>query len=426
MTPMDTAMSLAEIFRVIALNPEGVRIEAFDGSRSGPPDASAVIRVKDDRAVRYLMRAPGDLGLARAYVSGSLDVDGDLHHAIVAMVLRRVGGIPWNDLRPLLPATKDLLPYLRHQPPLPAVEAPSRWRRGLRHSKGRDAEAIHHHYDVSNKFYEYVLGPSMTYTCGVYPTADASLEEAQAAKYDLVCRKLDLQPGMRLLDVGCGWGGMVMHAVEHYGVTALGVTLSRQQAEWAGKAIAERGLSDRAEVRHQDYREVPNSSYDAISSIGLTEHIGKRNVPAYFDSLYTKLRPQGRLLNHCITRPRPGMRATASGFIDRYVFPDGELESPGYLVEQMNRAGFEVRHEENIREHYAMTLRDWGANLERRWDDAVAEVGLQKARVWRLYMAASRAGFDCDMIELHQILGVRTATTAHDVTSGFPLRPSFS
>lgn len=424
---MDTTMSMADIFQLIALNPEGVRIEVYDGSVSGPADAPATVRVKDESAVSHLVRAPGDLGLARAYVSGSLDVDGDLHHALVAMVMRRVGGIPWGDLKPLLPVTKELLPYLRHQPPIPAAEAPSRWRRGvLRHSKGRDAEAIHHHYDVSNTFYEYVLGPSMTYTCAVYPNAGASLEEAQAAKYDLVCRKLDLQPGMRLLDVGCGWGGMVMHAVEHYGVSALGVTLSRQQAEWAGKAIAERGLSDRAEVRHLDYREVPDGSYDAISSIGLTEHIGKKNVPGYFRNLYGKLRPQGRLLNHCITRPRPGMRATAGGFIDRYVFPDGELESPGYLVEEMNRAGFEVRHEENIREHYAMTLRDWGDNLERRWDDAVAEVGLQKARVWRLYMAASRAGFDCDMIELHQVLGVKTQATPGGVVAGMPLRPSFT
>jgi cyclopropane-fatty-acyl-phospholipid synthase len=423
---MDATMSLADIFQAIALNPEGVRVEAYDGSVRGPADAPATVKIKDDRALRYLMRAPGDLGLARAYVSESLDVEGDLHHALVAMVVRRLDGIPWNELRGMLPVSRELLPYLRHQPPAPDAEAPARWRRGLRHSKSRDAGAIHHHYDVSNTFYEYVLGPSMTYTCAVYPDADATLEEAQAAKYDLVCRKLDLQPGMRLLDVGCGWGAMVMHAVEHYGVTALGVTLSRQQAEWADKAIAERGLSDRAEVRHLDYRDVPDGSYDAVSSIGLTEHIGKRHVPAYFRSLYGKLRPQGRLLNHCITRPRPGMRATAGGFIDRYVFPDGELESPGYLVEEMNRAGFEVRHEENLREHYATTLRDWGANLEQRWDDAVAEVGLRKARVWRLYMAASRAGFDCDMIQLHQVLGVRAEPTSRGVVSGFPLRPSFT
>jgi cyclopropane-fatty-acyl-phospholipid synthase len=224
---------------------------------------------------------------------------------------------------------------------------------------------------------------------------------------------------MRLLDVGCGWGGMVMHAAKEYGVRALGVTLSRQQAEWAQKAIVERGLADLAEVRHLDYRDVTEDNFDAVSSIGLTEHIGARNLASYFSFLAAKLRPEGRMLNHTITRPSNREPQRAQQFIDRYVFPDGELEGPGTIVSAMHDNGLEVRHEENLREHYAMTLREWGNNLERGWDEAVAEVGERKARVWRLYMASSRVGFELNRIQLHQVLGVRSAK---DGTSGMPLR----
>jgi len=288
---------------------------------------------------------------------------------------------------------------------------------------GRDANAISHHYDVSNTFYEWVLGPSMAYTCACYPSEDATLEEAQAYKHDLVARKLGLRPGMRLLDVGCGWGGMVMHAAREYGVKALGVTLSEQQALWAQRAIADRGLSDLAEVRHLDYRDVAETGFDAVSSIGLTEHVGQAQLPGYFAFLYGKLKPEGRLLNHCITRTagnEPTRRP--DGFINRYVFPDGELEPPGHLVSLMHDSGFEVRHEENLREHYAKTLTGWCANLDEHWDEAVAEVGQGTARVWRLYMAGSRLGFERNHIQLHQILGVRLG---EDGKSGMPLRPDW-
>src|SRR5690606_18019200 len=295
-------------------------------------------------------------------------------------------------------------------------------RLGLRHAKRRDAEAIHHHYDVSNRFYEWVLGPSMAYTCAVFPRPDASLEEAQYTKFDLVAKKLDLKPGMRLLDVGCGWGGMVMHAAREYGVKALGVTLSRQQAEWAQKAIAEAGLSGLAEVRHMDYRDVPETGFDRISSIGLTEHIGKKNLPFYFGFLYRKLKPGGRLLNHCITRPT-GVEKSMNkrGFINRYVFPDGELVSVGHLIRQMEDIGFEIRHQENLREHYALTLRHWVANLDRHWDEAVEEVGEGTARVWRLYMTGSIVGFERDKVQLHQVLAVRLDDRAE---AHMPLRPA--
>jgi cyclopropane-fatty-acyl-phospholipid synthase len=259
----------------------------------------------------------------------------------------------------------------------------------------------------------------MTYTCAVFPQADATLEQAQAEKYDLVCRKLGLKPGQRLLDVGCGWGGMVRHAAREYGVHALGVTLSRQQAEWGKDAIDREGLGDLAEVRHLDYRDVMESDFDAVSSIGLTEHIGIRNYPAYFAHLRDRLRPGGRLLNHCITRPHH-RRQDIGAFLDRYVFPDGELTGSGRIITEAQDAGLEVVHEENLRRHYALTLTQWCRNLVDHWDEAVAEVGEGTARVWGLYMAGSRLAFERNEIQLHQVLAARTTDEGDD---GFPLRP---
>jgi len=294
---------------------------------------------------------------------------------------------------------------------------------GFAHGRRRDAEAIAHHYDVSNAFYELVLGPSMAYTCAAYSRSEATLEAAQEAKFDLVCRKLGLEPGMRLLDVGCGWGGMVSHAVRHYGVTALGVTLSKQQAGYAAARLEREGLADRAQVRHQDYRDVTEDGFDAVSSIGLTEHIGPRNYPAYFRFLRSKLVDGGRLLNHCITRPDNGHRSVPErGFINRYVFPDGGLTGSGDVVVAAEDAGLEVRHHENLREHYAMTLRDWCSNLSKNWDECVADTGLGTARVWGLYMAGSRRSFETNQIQLHQVLMTRTTQTGR---SGFGLATLF-
>jgi cyclopropane-fatty-acyl-phospholipid synthase len=396
-----------------------IAFRAFDGSRAGSPDPVTTIDVVDPRALNYLATAPGELGLARAYVAGYLDFDGDTFGTLELLARDTVGSLTWAERIEVL---RNLGPrVLRPVAPPPEEVRPGLWW-GLRHSLERDSRAISHHYDVSNRFYEWVLGPSMAYTCAVYPDAEASLEEAQEEKVDLVCRKLDLQPGQRLLDVGCGWGTMVRHAAEHYGVSVLGVTLSRQQAEWGRKRLADLGLTDRAEIRHSDYRNVSEGGFDAISSIGLTEHIGARNLPAYAGFLRSKLRPQGRLLNHCITRPTTTASVKRTGgFINRYVFPDGELEGVGAIVSALQDAGLEVRHEENLREHYARTCGAWSANLDAHWDEAVTEVGEGRARVWRLYLAGSRLGFEQRRIELHQVLAVRT----EGGDAAMPLRPDF-
>ncbi len=261
----------------------------------------------------------------------------------------------------------------------------------------------------------------MTYTCAVFPTEDATLEEAQDNKYDLVARKLDLQPGQRLLDLGCGWGGMVRHAAREYGVKAIGVTLSREQASWAMEKIKEEGLDHLAEVRFMDYRHVEETDFDAISSIGLTEHIGVKNYPAYFGFIKDRLRPQGRLLNHCITRHDNRWRETGQ-FLDRYVFPDGELIGSGKIITEVQNAGLEVQHEENFRIHYAKTLAGWCQNLADNWDACVAEVGEGTARVWGLYMAGSRIAFERNEIQLHHVLATKTDENG---VSGYPLRHTF-
>jgi cyclopropane-fatty-acyl-phospholipid synthase len=418
-------MTIADMVGKLTADEPPLRFEAFDGSGFGPTDTGVTLRLLNDRGLRYLVTAPGDLGMARAYVAGDLVLEG-VHPGDPYDALRLMGR--WRGRRPTASEVASIvreMGWRRLIPPEPPEqEHLPRWRRvaeGIRHSRLRDSEAIHHHYDVSNSFYEKVLGPSMAYTCAVFPTADATLEEAQAEKFDLVCRKLDLKPGQRLLDVGCGWGGMVRHAAKHYGVQALGVTLSAEQAKWAQLAIQHDQL-DNAEIVHADYRDAPGFGYDAISSIGLTEHIGVHNYAAYFGFLHDKLREGGRMLNHCITRPDNNDRVTTGAFIDRYVFPDGELTGSGRIITQAQDAGFEVRHEENLREHYAMTLKRWCANLVENWEGCVADVGEPTAKVWGLYMAGSRYGFESNEIQLHQVLCVKPTASGD---ADFPLRPTW-
>ncbi|WP_406476970.1 class I SAM-dependent methyltransferase [Streptomyces sp. NBC_01615] len=422
----DAALRLKSLVEQLLGAPLPVRIRAWDGSVAGPPDAPALV-VRNRKAVRRLLWKPGELGLARAWVAGDLGVEGDLYTA-----LDLVSGLLWErgeDARGAAEALRD--PEVRAAvrglvkmagsplPPAPPREE-VRGRRHL-HTKRSDKRAISHHYDVGNDFYEIVLGPSMIYSCA-YWDEGGTLEEAQRDKLELISGKLDLKPGQRLLDVGCGWGSMAIHAAREHGASVVGVTLSQEQAAYARKRVADEGLTDKVEIRVQDYRDVADGPYDAISSIGMAEHVGAERYLEYAEVLYQLLKPGGRLLNHQIARRPQRDESTYSvdEFIDAYVFPDGELAPIGTTVTQLERAGFEVRDVESIREHYALTLRRWVTNLEEQWARAVKLSSPGRARVWRLYMAASALAFERNRIGVNQVLAVRTPEAPGG--SGMPLR----
>jgi cyclopropane-fatty-acyl-phospholipid synthase len=384
-----------------------VMFEFWDASTYGRETVGR-LRFTSPDALRSVLWSPDELGVARAFVTGSIDVSGN-----VAQVLRGLQQSLRGDIGLLLRSSPQLLRAVRAtgglgaRPSLPDEEILPR---GVRHSLGRDRQAISHHYDVGNSFYELVLGSSMTYSCARFVTPDMTLHDAQAAKHELICRKLGLgEPGagrMRLLEIGCGWGSMAIHAASNHGADVVGVTISEEQACYARARVARLGLDDRVEIRVQDYREVTDGPFDAISSIGMAEHVGKRRMALYFERLYGLLRPGGRLLNHAISSVG-GSRLPRRSFAHRYVFPDGELLDVGDTVLFMEQAGFEVRDVQNLREHYAQTLRCWVANLEQNWDAAVDLVGEARARVWLLYMSGSINGFDDAGLHLHQTLGVR-------------------
>lgn len=380
-----------------------VAVEMWDGSRLGPEDAPATIEVRSPDALSRIITAPGELGFARAYVAGDIEVRGDI---FAVLALRDRLPRPHLDPRQWIDAVRLIGPRNLKRLPAPPEEAHPR---GRLHSKQRDAADISHHYDVSNAFYELVLGPAMTYSCALFVDNTDDLAAAQWAKHELVCEKLGLRPGMRLLDVGCGWGTLAMHAARHHGAEVLGVTLSSEQARWARRRVVEEGLGDQVEIRLQDYRDISDGPFDSISSVGMFEHVGAQRLGQYFGHLHSLLAPAGRLLNHAISRPpggRPGLNPRS--FVGRYVFPDGALIEVGDVISGMQSAGFEARHMESLREHYARTLRIWVSNLEANWDRAVQEVGAPRARIWRLYMAGSAIGFESGRIGINQVLACRT------------------
>jgi cyclopropane-fatty-acyl-phospholipid synthase len=398
------------------------RVRAWDGSESGPPYGPTLV-VRNRRALRHVTWSPNQLGFARAYVSGDLDTEGDLFALLQAFVR---ASDP-STVRP--PSVRTRWQTARSAVALGAVgprPAPppeeNRRRIGSRHSKQRDAAAITHHYDVGNDFYRLVLGETMVYSCAYFAQAgsasmdEAQLDLAQTQKLDLVCRKLGLRPGMRLLDVGCGWGSMALHAAVHHGAEVVGVTLSPAQADLARLRVKEAGMEESVEIRVQDYRDVEDGPYDAISSIGMAEHVGRENFTGYARQLRGLLRPGGRLLNHMIATHEE--ERAANPFIDAYVFPDGELLQIGETVSAIENAGLEVRDVHVLREHYALTLRHWVARLERRWDEAVAASSEGRARVWRLYMAAAALAFEECRLGVNQVLAVRPDGKG---SSGMPL-----
>lgn len=396
-----------------------LHVTCWDGSSFGDAGSPLRLRVNTPTALKRLLWAPGELGLSRAYVAGEIDLEGSvfdllgIRDAIADPSEHvRVGFSPAGFARLLVSAAG--LGAVGVPPTPPPEEARVR---GRLHSRARDRAAITHHYDVGNDFYSVLLGPSLTYSCAYFARPEMTLEEAQDAKHELICAKLGLAPGMRLLDVGCGFGGMALHAAIHHGVEVVGVTVSPAQHALASERVAAAGLKDRVEIRLSDYRDIDDGPYDAASSIGMFEHVGLNKMGEYFARIRDLLVPGGRFLNHAISRHGTVSKIDRRSFLARYVFPDGELHEVGSVVSAMARESFEVRDVESLREHYALTTRAWVANLEESWDRAVSIVGEARARVWQLYLAGSALGFEGNRIGVHQVLAVKTGP---DGASGMP------
>jgi cyclopropane-fatty-acyl-phospholipid synthase len=375
--------------------PVGVR--AWDGSHAGP-DTGPVAVLRNRRALRHLMWRPDELGLARAYVTGDLKEGLRLcwaaarDGALTPPALRRLPGIA-------LAAVRAGVVGPRPRPPVQEARL-----RGRLHAPGRDRAAISHHYDLGNDFYSLVLDEHMAYSCGWWSDQNTTLAEAQREKLDMVCRKLDLRPGTRMLDVGCGWGSLVVHAAQEYGAKVTGVTISREQHAFVTARVRDAGLDDLVTVRLLDYRAVDDGPYDAVSSIEMGEHVGEENYPAYVSVLHRNLRPGGRLVLQQMSR---GATAPGGGaFIESYIAPDMTMRPLHATLAHLAGAGFEIRHVEAMREHYTRTIDAWAATLEERFDDVVETVGTGWARVWRLYLAGGALAFDENRMGVDQIVAV--------------------
>ena len=413
--PGSVAARLRPLIEGLLGGPPRFAVRAWDGSVFGPDDAPATLVLKRRRSLRWLVWSPGELGVARAYVVGDIDVEGDAGALLIAhpeLHPPKLGQLP------ALVATALRLGALGPPPRLPAEEA--RVPRSARlHSRRRDAAAVSHHYDVGNDFYRLLLGPAMTYSCAYFSGDGLSLAEAQEAKHRLVGAKLGLRPGMALLDVGCGWGSMAITSAKQFGVRVVGVTLSQEQATEARRRVRFEGLEHLVDIRLTDYRDLKDGPFDAVSSIGMFEHVGAEQVDTYFDALGGLIRPGGRLLNHAISRPDPtaSERVDPGSMMGRYIFPDAALLEVGNTVSAMARHGWEVRDVQSLREHYVRTLHAWAANLDDRWDEAVDLVGERRARIWRLYLIGCAVSFQLNHISVHQVLAVRPHP---DGSSGMP------
>ena len=388
-------------------------IELWDGSRVPSTRHGPTIRLNSPRAIGHLVRAPGELGLGRAYVCGEIDVD-DLD-GIVALLGRWQA--PPLGLRGRLGLTAGALRAagLHRLPKPPAAELrPSR----RRHTKRRDAAAVRHHYDVSNEFFALFLDESMTYSCALFEEGTQTLEEAQRAKLELICRKLELQPGMRMLDIGCGWGSLAIHAAREHGASVWGITLSEPQAELARARARDAGVEDRVEIRVMDYRDLREERFDAVASIGMVEHVGESQIDEYAARIASVLEPDGRVLNHGITKvpPQKGGAYVGGDFSDRYVFPDGELLNLSRMLLAFERAGFEALNVENLHTDYAETLRHWTSRLDRSLEEAERLAGPERLRVWRLYLRAARNSFETAGNAVYQLLCSRPLTEGASAT----------
>jgi len=405
---MSTEPLLKEIERAFPERP--FTVELWDGSRLPSTNGGGpTFRARSKDALAHAVSAPGQLGLGRAYVSGEIEVD-DME-AVIGLL---------NDWKPppvgavekaRLISAALRAGGLRRPPPAPKAELHLR---GRKHTTARDREAVRHHYDVGNEFFSLFLDPTMTYSCAFFSRVPRrkgmlsrdeppTLEQAQEAKLELVCAKLGLEPGQRVLDVGCGWGSFVMHAAARHGVEAVGITLSEPQAELARQRVADAGLSDKVEIRVQDYRELAGENFDAVASIGMVEHVGESQIDRYAEQLASMLRPGGRLLNHGISRLRHGS-VEGGPFSERYVFPDGETLQVSRVILALERAGFIAQHVEEFGADYAETLRHWIRNLDENIERAEQIAGPERLRVWRLYLRAARNGFEIDFTSVYQVL----------------------
>jgi cyclopropane-fatty-acyl-phospholipid synthase len=377
-------------------------VELWDGTRvpSTNGGGGPTFRVLSPRAVAHLLRAPGELGLGRAYVAGMLDVD-DLDAAVRLIDAFDAPEIPLAARARLALAAVQACGVVV-PPPVPKIELRPR---GALHSLARDRRAVRYHYDAGNDFFALFLDDSMTYSCGVWNRGAATLAEAQQTKLDLVCTKLGLQEGERVLDVGCGWGSFVIHAAQRYGVHALGVTLSGEQAELAQRRVAAAGVADRVEIRVADYRELREEPFDAIASIGMVEHVGENRIDEYAARLAALLRTGGRLLNHGIAQRLHGVDNEAGPFSERYVFPDGEPLHLSRIQLALERAGLFTDQVEGFEDDYAKTVTEWIANFERRLPEAERIAGVERTRVWRVYLHAARVGFETGFEAVYQVRG---------------------
>jgi len=372
-------------------------IEFWDGTRLAARDGSGpTFYVRSPRAAAHVLRAPGQLGLGRAYVSGDIEVD-DVDAVIEVLDGWRPPALAAADkARLLLGAVRAA--GLSKPPARPTAELrPS----GRRHSKERDAEAVRHHYDVSNDFFSLFLDESMTYSCAIFSRGAETLEQAQEEKLETVARKLALKEGDRVLDVGCGWGSFPLWAATKHGASVLGITLSPPQAERARRRAEEAGVADRVEIRVMDYRDLAGERFDAIASIGMVEHVGEVQIDEYAHTLAGLLEPDGRLLNHGIARLRH-TDPEAGPFSERYVFPDAEPLHLSRVLLGLERAGFVTRHVEDFGADYAETLRHWARRLDENLDQALRLAGPERVRVWRLYLRMARRGFESGFLSIYQ------------------------
>ena len=387
---------IEELERALPSRPFAV--ELWDGARLPSTNGGGpTFSVRSPRALAHALRSPGQLGLGRAYVSGELAVD-DLDEVLELLDSWEPTPLDRREQARLALAALRATGIVR-PPAAPTAELRLR---GRRHSPERDARAVRHHYDVSNDFFRLMLGESLTYSCALFSRGATTLEEAQEAKLELVCTKLALSPGQRVLDVGCGWGSFALHAAANHDVQVLGITLSEPQAALARQRAEERGLSDRVEFRVMDYRELTGEPFDAVASIGMVEHVGSNQIDLYASQVARLVKPGGRVLNHGIARLRVG-DPEAGPFSERYVFPDAAPLHLSRIQLALERAGLETEHVEGLRLDYAETLTHWAANVDANLDEATRLAGPERIRVWRLYLRAARRGFETGFTSVYQV-----------------------